>query len=422
MRVSSIGKDHQQPRSVSQPTQSGADNFSQILETTVTHTTRPTTPAQETSAQQGTRSSLITIGTISARTPTVSHLLRNHPAWNKTAWRVIHAEVNRDKPFTKIRPGTTVYIDVETQELGWDHDARRAKPSQPAAEVPAQPIRLGIIAPRTPTVSHLLSQHPESSKEVWNIVFAASNRHKDFTHMRPGTTVFLHPETREISWHEESIRQRTQPHAAETPASVQADQHEDDDARHALSAELAHAVKPLYGTSYKNIDCYELLVQGLKELGVRYQGTGGLRDQLVHMAVAKGLPENTYLTGEGLIEASGSRVYTRRIGTMHQPDTHAQQVFQEMEPLLEEGLILAFSTRTRGHTGILSNNNGMWTFINSGVMDHPVSPRTSERGVGEEILREEITNWLLLAANRRESLHITLGRLEVEKLRTTVRP
>ena len=164
------------------------------------------------------------------------------------------------------------------------------------------------------------------------------------------------------------------------------------------------------------MDCFELVAQGLEGVGIRYYGRDGLGERLVQMATKKGLSSNHYLSGEGLIETSGSPIYFKSILKIHNSKAEARKVYQEVEPFLHEGLILSFSTPTRGHTGIISRREQNWTYINSGQMDHRIEGRTS-RGVGEEFLGAEIRNWFKLAANRKETLQITVGRLEEEKLR-----
>jgi hypothetical protein len=78
---------------------------------------------------------------------------------------------------------------------------------------------------------------------------------------------------------------------------------------------------------------------------------------------------------------------------------------------LQKGLILSFSTPTRGHTGVVSRQGDEWTYINSGLIDNQVtSGRISER-VGEEHLKAEIKNWLTLAEDRNESITVTLGQV-----------
>ena len=67
---------------------------------------------------------------------------------------------------------------------------------------------------------------------------------------------------------------------------------------------------------------------------------------------------------------------------------------------------------------IVSKNNGEWTYINSGRMDNDLKAGTESRLVGEEHLKEEIRDWFQLAASRKESLKITVGRLEEKKLMT----
>ena len=53
-------------------------------------------------------------------------------------------------------------------------------------------------------------------------------------------------------------------------------------------------------------------------------------------------------------------------------------------------------------------------------MDHNVETPRDTKSVGEEYLMGEIKNWFALAAERDESLVITLGRLHEEKLRSFV--
>ena len=78
---------------------------------------------------------------------------------------------------------------------------------------------------------------------------------------------------------------------------------------------------------------------------------------------------------------------------------------------------ITFSTPSRGHTGIISRKNGRWTYVNSGLIDHQIDAGRVSRRVGEEVLEDEIRNWFSLARNRNESLKISVGLLEEEKLR-----
>ena len=163
------------------------------------------------------------------------------------------------------------------------------------------------------------------------------------------------------------------------------------------------------------MNCFELVVQGLEELGIQYYGRGGLGERLVKMATENGLSINHYLSGEGLIETSGSQIYAKSVPKVRNSKKEALRLYQEVKPLLQEGMILSFSTPTRGHTGIISRREQDWTYINSGYMDHRIEGRAS-KGVGEEFLNAEIRNWFRLAAERTEPLQITVGRLEEDKL------
>jgi hypothetical protein len=93
-----------------------------------------------------------------------------------------------------------------------------------------------------------------------------------------------------------------------------------------------------------------------------------------------------------------------------------------MEPLLEKGQILAFSIHTKGHTGIISRTGEAWTYINSGRMDHSMESTNRSKGVGEESLKAEVRRWFDLAKTRGESLRITLGRLNEQKLMAFTKP
>ena len=278
-------------------------------------------------------------------------------------------------------------------------------------------LALGTITSNTPTVSDLLIKHPEYGKKCWKIIHSEINRGKSFTAIQPGTSIYLNPASMEISWNQKSdvayqpsiIAEKT-PLPPENSAESAAAQNEP------LSSRLASAVKTYLGKPYKEIDCYELLVNGLTDMGVRYRGDGGLKDRLMKMAVDNGLSTNAYLSGEGIVSTLGNRLYSNYITRISNPEEQANRLIREIEPFTQEGFILSFSTPTRGHTGVISQKNDQWTFINSGRMDHRMDGTRISKGVGEESLNDEIKNWFKLAGRRRESLLVTLGQLDRSKL------
>ncbi len=395
----------------------------------------------------------VLLGTISAENPTVSNLLKAHPHYERDTWRIVHSEENRDKPYTQMRPGTNVYIDKESFEVVWDYEGGPADPattlagtersdqvprsggedegatgrtatsghvSQPEGKpLEGQQVLLGALSAEKPTISDLLQEHPVYGKDTWRIVYSAGNRDKPFTRIRPGTEIYLNTETLELAWGR-PMRHPPDPssnpiEAASTEAQIRPESVSELDS---FSEKLVKAVKPYLGATYEELDCFELLVQGLEKLGIRYGGRGGLGEHLVKTAVRNGLPWNAYLNGEGLIRASGSQIYSKSISRIRDIETQARHLITELEPLLERGFILSFSTPTRGHTGIISQREHRWTFINSGDMDNRVGYQSASKGVGEESLAEEIRNWVRLAADRKEPLLVTLGRLVEEKLRS----
>ena len=59
------------------------------------------------------------------------------------------------------------------------------------------------------------------------------------------------------------------------------------------------------------MNCYELIVKGLRHLDIPYGGKDGLYAKLTRMAVDRGLAPNAYLNGEGIIKAAGSLVLSK---------------------------------------------------------------------------------------------------------------
>ena len=290
-------------------------------------------------------------------------------------------------------------------------------------------VKIGTISSKTPTVSNLLSNNPAFENDCWTILNTDVNRGKDFTRLREGTAIFYNPTTRELVWGDKTRvlseplprvplaeplpvpqlpHTENPPDAGATPSSGE------------LGENLVHAVKGMLGRRYSDINCYEMVVNGLKKMGIQYGGEDGLGTRLIDKARSQGLPMNAFLTGEGLIQASGAKVYGKTLARVGDPEQEARKIMEEIIPHLENGGILSFSTESRGHTGVVSSHDGAWTFINSGVMDHSVGRGTTRKGVGEETLAKEIENWCKLAAGRRESLMVSLGRLDAAKLSSYV--
>ncbi len=278
-------------------------------------------------------------------------------------------------------------------------------------------VSLGTVSRENPNVSSLLVRHPVYKQDCWSLLYNEVNRNKPYTRIRPGTEIFLDPKTREIVWGKMlQAPAETSRSVAETRLPPPASEQDPAAAGEDFSERLVGAVKPFFGRPYGEMNCYELLVKGLTKLGVRYQGAGGLGRKLMGMAKEQGLPRYAYFNGEGLIAASGSPVYSKTLLKVRSPEAEAATLLNEIEPYLEKGQILSFSIHSRGHTGIVSQEKGTWTLINSGEMDHSLKANGLRKGVGEESLAAEVRNWFDLAESRRESLRITLGRLNEQKL------
>ena len=266
-------------------------------------------------------------------------------------------------------------------------------------------VILGMLTEKDPTILDLLSKHPQHGKIFQDILKLEQNGPVKSHPAPTGSTVFLNKKTREILYQSPRM----------TMPALDSDGFKDPQ-QDPLSENLADAVKPYLGSTYDRLDCYELVVQTLEDMGLRYRGAGGLKEHLMNSAIRKGLPGNAYLTGEGLIAASGNRIYAKELSGIQDPEKEADTIISEIAPLLREGYILSFSTPTSGHMGIISRHANQWTFINSGQMDHNLKGHNQIKAVGEETLSAEIQNWIQRAAARNEPLEISLGKLDGMKL------
>ncbi len=384
------------------------------------------------------------IGTITKQTPTVSELLYQHDKLKGKTWEILSNNQNQDKDYRSILPGSKIYIDRNSNELSWSGAAHKqtSSPLQGAsaeANVISPPIRqlesglirmeasipqtgasvrLGLISSQTPTVSHLMHLDDRFRDQTWDILGETVNADKPFHTMPIGSEVFLNPTTKEITWQSQKDTLVATPRAVTVEAKEIPLKKEPWSNTHEPVANLSQAVQPYMGKSYTEINCYELLVNGLKKMDISYGGSNGLYSRLTSMALDRGMAENAYLNGEGIVEVAGTIVLSKNYSKLANWQKNATDLISEIEPLLNNGQILSFSTRTKGHTGIVSSSDDRWTFINSGRLDNPVGERGLSRGVGEEILNKEIRNWFKLAHKRGENLRVTLGELSEEKIRT----
>ena len=279
-------------------------------------------------------------------------------------------------------------------------------------------VLIGKVTKNLPTVSDLL--YSTTYKEVcWDILAKELNAGKAFKFIPVGTEIFFNPETSELSWEGSDQKKRTMARSDkiksdsrlrknETLCPVRSDSHGADS--------LSAAARQFLGTDYSKMDCYELVVGGLKGMGIQYQGKGGLGKHLMKKAVNRGFAYNHYLNGEGIMDAAGTNPYQKSIFKIKNADIEADKVMAEMVPFLRDGQILSFSTRSRGHTGIVSKKGKVWTFINSGDMDHNLAGSNGKMGVGEEVLAAEIKNWFRLASKNGEGLKLSLGTLDMKKI------
>ena len=281
-------------------------------------------------------------------------------------------------------------------------------------------VRLGRLTEETPTVSHLLMQYSRDSEQTWDIVHHPVNRDKPFRDMAKGETVWLDPGSKEIRFGEDPAGASRQACASPT-SRVVSDLFREERTRArqmpGLSTQdLNQAVTGYSGTPYDRLNCYELVVQGLKDMGVDYFGREGVQRQLMQQARQDKRAPNAYLTGEGLIRSLGSPVFQRDVSGVSQPEGTARELMSSLDTRLEPGMILSLSTPNGGHTGVISRKDGQWTFINSGRIQHAVDGESISHGVAEEDLRSELAWWLEQVREKGQSLSISVGKLSPDKL------
>ena len=403
---------------------------------------------------------LMTIGTTSASQPTVSHVLSNNAELKGQKWNIIFSDINKQKSYTTVPVGSTVYYNRISGELSWTSSGSNEETARSVPDTPVARVSLGSIDKEHPTVSHLLTSSQEYGSDTWDILSASSNSVKDFRSIPTNTEIWLDKQTHELSWDTSSStaspagddtgsvaaatgNEATIPGAAmlapdtsRQPEIIRATAFKEkftvsteteipvtgEGETAGMPPDLTEAVKPFIGRPYKEIDCYGLVINGLKKMGLPYSGEGGLRNRLTSMAREKGLPANAYLTGEGIVQATGTQIFKHTSIEITNWTAEAEQTFEDMKHLLQKGQILSFSTPTRGHTGIISQHNDQWTFINSGRMDNHIAQANRSREVGEEDLADEVQNWFKLAKKNREPLFVSLGQIEEDKIRTTIQP
>jgi len=163
---------------------------------------------------------------------------------------------------------------------------------------------------------------------------------------------------------------------------------------------------PDYRHRFNNKDCYEFLAGILEDNGISYYGSNGIGNALIDQARGRGLPPNSFLTGEGI-----TRLICDNPVKIHIPrvtDASFDDIWNKIEPHLKKGSILSFSSQPFGHTGIIDQKNGQWVYINSSGVPHD---RKTYRVI-EEDLKDEIRGRLKQADRQQTFLGITLGSVD----------
>ena len=172
-----------------------------------------------------------------------------------------------------------------------------------------------------------------------------------------------------------------------------------------ISEEVVQLIRNRYlGKHYRKRDCYVFLVRALEDVGVRYYGSGGIKESLLRKAVNEGRQKYAYLTGEGVIQSlctNPSKIHIPRAR-----DSSFQEAWDRLKSVLSPGSLISVSSRRFGHTGIVGNKGKEWTLLNSAKQVY-----ADERSykVKEEDLKRELRSWLRRAEKGRSFLTVTVG-------------
>lgn len=320
---------------------------------------------------------LISIGTISNKVPTVSQLLANDRRFSGYQWEITLAGINRDKPYTELPPGTQVSLNPENLELVFNAASQAgttgaAQPAGPSPTAPvtheAKPVPLPGPAKETGLTPLKENEHPAA----------------------PATG----PANEEAKVQTAAENQPTAPKFVRTNQEALP-----------LGDMLAFSAGLMVGKPSKEVNSYQLLLQGLASRGIEYKGDKGLQANLARLAVLMGEDRTALQNVDGILKIAGEPVYAKTIG----PQAGKAQLAaldKEMAPHLRNGLIMTLATPTMHQSGILSSLDNKWTLINA-----------ADRLVDEVPLDKKIAELHTRAAAHNENLTVKASSLREDTLR-----
>lgn len=150
-------------------------------------------------------------------------------------------------------------------------------------------------------------------------------------------------------------------------------------------------------------NCYEFVAGILEDNGIAYYGKNGVGSALLKKAHSMGLNPNSFLTGEGVTNLLCDKPIQFHVPQV--TDKSFSEIWDKIEPYLKKGAILSFSSQHSGHTGIIENDSGEWTYINSSGS----GSANKKYRILKEDLKQEINSRLQRAKREQTFLSITLG-------------
>ncbi len=295
---------------------------------------------------------LIKIGTLNKDMPTISQLLKDDKRFDGLHWDIILADINSDKPFKTLSSGTQVSINPENLELLFNVSDSAEKITQaPLSNEVTTPIK-SAMAESLKIEKHVLKDlaplpsRPEPVIEKTGV---------NLGQIPVSLTTELAKEVKEIAALKSS-----------QPAAVY-QQAKKEDAPVLFNDKLVSSARQMIGRSSAEVDNYDLLVNGLEAQGISYEGKGGLKENLGHLASLSWLDESDFQNVEGILRIGGETLYIKNMAKEATPE-QLTDLTDKMGHYMEKGQIVTMSTSTMKQSGIVSSREGNWTLINSNSM------------------------------------------------------
>jgi hypothetical protein len=333
---------------------------------------------------------LIKIGTLSKDLPTVSQLLNSDQRFTGYQWNIILADINHDKPFSRLSPGTEVSINPDNLELLFgdaDHEKKMSRVEAPVYPEIAAPSR------HVPSEQIPIEKRPPQETKISPAQPAPVVEKMEQKPAAPAPLA-------------ESQKREAQmtTSATTTKSSVYQPLRKGSDGL-LFNDKLAFSAEQMIGMDSSKVDSYELLVRGLQSQGIQYEGEKGLKENLDQLAAMVRLDKTALQNVDGILQIAGETLYAKTLG-VHATKEELTDCTNTMKQFLQKGLVVKLSTPSTNKSGIVSNLQDEWTLISS-----------DKKTVNEATIDQTIKDLQSQASEKNEPLTVAVSRLKENVLR-----